>query len=207
MEDKGTVEEFSDDIFSAPLEPLSDREIDALYGRDVRELGKLIGRVQARQRAADLVVSCVRNAGKVALDVVNAVRGVFTDFSGAMFSAPAYATRGIGPRPPSDPGGRVGPLRIEATKEGDGARIKVVIEDAAGRCDIRLLLEDPAGGRLSPLELYIEDREDGKVLLENTSYASGEAILRGVEPGEYWIEAESGGKSADMALRVEGAAQ
>ena len=60
---------------------------------------------------------------------------------------------------------------------------------------------------LSPLELYIEDREDGRTLLEKTSYASGEAVLRGVEPGEYWIEAGSGDKSAEMALRVEVAAR
>ena len=203
MEDKNTIEEFAKAVFCSPLETLSDSEIDALYGKDVKTLGKLIGRVQARQRAADLVVSCVRDAGKVALNVVDAVQGVVTNFLDAVFPAPMYATRALGARPSVS---HAGAGRIEATKDGQGARLRIVIENAAGRCDMRVNLEDAAaGGMLSPLELYIEDREDGKVLLETTSYASGEAILRGVEPGEYWIEAACGDKSAEMALKVEDA--
>ncbi len=202
MENKHTIEDFANAVFSSPLEPLSDREIDALYGRDIKELGKLIGRVQARQRAADLVVSLIRNAGRAALDLVEAVQGVVTDFADTMTPMPAYVTRALGAKPSA---GRVGVERIKAAKEGDGATLKVLIENASGLCNVRISLEDPAEGRmLSPLELYIEDREDGKVLLEKTSYASGEAILRGVEPGEYWIEAECGDKSAEMALKVEG---
>ena len=113
MEDKRTIEEFSDAVFRSPLEPLSDREIDALYGRDVRELGKLIGRVQARQRAADLVVSCAREAGNAALRVVNCVGGVVANIVNMALPmpSPAYATRGIGARPSV---GRVGAGRIEA---------------------------------------------------------------------------------------------
>ena len=204
------VKEFADLLFGEPLEPATERELKAQHGPAMEKARRLLHRALARQRAADLAVSCVRRAGSAALRVVNRIGDVAINFADGIASsipAPAYATRALGAG--SAPGAHAaGVDRVEATKEGDGARLKVTIENPAGRCDVRICLEDIATCRtLKPLELYIEDREDGRTLLEKTVYASGEAALRDVEQGEYWIEAASGGKSAEMALRIECAAR
>lgn len=208
MEHKSKTEEFAEAVFGTPLEPLSRREIEALYGREIKSIGRLIGRTLARRRAADLVVSFAYDAGRAAMKIVDAVGDVVANIVDTALPMPvqAYAIRGLGGA--AVPGAVRGAGRIEAKKEGDGATLKVSIEDSAGRCDVRIRIEDSVtGGMLSPMDLYIEDMEDGSILLKRTPYASGEAILHGVEPGEYWIEADCGGKSAEIALKVEGAAR
>lgn len=209
MASKKDIEEFANLVFQVPLEPLSNKELDALYGPQIKTLGRQIGRAIARQRAAALVVSLVREAESTALGIVEAVGGVVANFIDVALPLPncSYATRGLGaPSGTSVYSSRA--KRIEATTYGDGANLKLIIEDAAGRCNVRVRLEDTATNQpMAPMVLLVEDRESGETLLAKKDFPSGEAMLRGVEPGEYWIEADSGDKYAGMSLKVEGAAR
>ena len=207
MASKKEIEEFANLVFQVPLEPLSDKEIDALYGPQIKALGRQIGRAIARQRAAALVVSWVREAGNTALNIVDTVGGVVANFIDVALplSTCSCVTRALG----APSGTNVyanGAKRIEATTDGDGAKLKLLIEDEAGRCNVRVRLEDTATNQpMAPMVLLVEDRESGETLLEKKEFSSGEALIRGVDPGEYWIEAECGDKSAGMVLTVKGA--
>ncbi len=204
MENGRKTEEFASVVFARPLAPVTERELRVLHGPAMEKARRALHRALARQRAADLVVSCAQKAEKLTLGIVETVGDVVANVFNAGFAMPepVYVTRGMGAHPRAEVSGSD---RIEMMKQGEGAKLKMTIETAASRCDVRVRLEDASTGELvAPLNLYIEDRETGKTLLPETSYSSGEAVLRGVEPGEYWIEAESGGKSAEMALKVEG---
>lgn len=200
------TEKIIDDLFRYPLERLADSEIDALYGSDIKAMARLIGRVQSKRKAANLAVAMVRLAGMAALRVVDAVDCMVTNFMDvALPMSSACATRGLSAGG-AQRGVTAGAERIEAVKAGDGANLKLAMEEVAGKYDVRIRLEDAVtGSRLSPMDLYVEDRQSGETLLEKRTFSSGEALLRGVEPGEYWIEADSGDKGAEMALKVEGA--
>jgi hypothetical protein len=160
MASKKEIEEFADLVFQVPLEPLSDKELDALYGPQIKALGRQIGRAIARQRAAALVVSWVREAGSTALGIVDTVGGVVANFIDVALplSSCSCATRGLGEQSGTSVYAN-GTKRIEATTDGDGAKLKLIIEDEAGRCNVRVRLDYTATIQpMAPVVLFVEDR-------------------------------------------------
>jgi hypothetical protein len=179
--------------------PLSAKTLRSRYGASMAYARTIVHEAFTRPSAADVAVAAVRSAGTTLLRLVNHAADVVAD---ALQPAPAfaYATRSLGSgaaRPDGAPCVRV-------SRESDSCRLVASIEAAGEGQDVRVRLEDESGARLSPMTLTVGDAESGKALLSEKAFASGEALLRGVEPGSYAVAAECGDRSVAMTIRIEG---
>lgn len=182
---------------------LDDAALMARYGDLIRLMGEDIRAAFARPRMLDLVVAAVTRAGRKAFEVVErAADVVATVTGGGVGWEPAYATRSMGGGGGTGASGGTARLEAEKTPEGETARMRLTLEPAGERPDLRVEMLDAAGQRLSPMTLTVVDGESGKTLLDAVHYGSGEVVLRGVEPGEYELLAESGEATADFALKL-----
>lgn len=203
MRTEKEIEAVVRDAFEHPASMLSDEALMAQYGDLVRLVGEDIRTAFARPRALDLVVAAVTRAGRKVFEVVERAADVVATVTGGGAGwEPVYATRSMSGGGDTGASGGTARLEAEKTPEGETVHMKLTLEPAGERPDLRVEMLDAAGQRLSPMTLTVVDGENGKTLLDAVRYGSGEVVLRGVEPGEYELLAESGDSTADFALKL-----
>lgn len=205
MNDKEDFETSSTRLWEGLPAPLPPWRLKELYGPAMEETRLLIRKAFAPSRA-EVVVSLLRQAGRMAMRIASHAADVATDLlTPSPSPQPAFATRALGgSRPPafSSRSGAADRLVVEKPGEG-GHRLHLELETGANNSlDVRVCLLDASGARVAPLELSISDSESGDILLKPTRYASGEVVLHGVEPGLYGISAIAGDVVSTLSLLI-----
>lgn len=203
MRTEKEIEAVVRDAFEHPAPMLDDAALMAQYGDLIRLMGEEIRAAFAHPRSLDLVVAAVTRAGRKVFELVERAADVVATVAGGGAEwEPAYATRSMGGGGRTMEGGGAARLVAEKTPEEETARLRLTLESAGDRQNLRVEMVDAGGRRLSPMTLTVVDGESGKTLLDAVRYGSGEVVLRGVEPGEYDFVAESGEATADFALKL-----
>lgn len=178
--------------------PLSEADLRSCYGDSMEYVRTLVHDAISRHSAADVAIASVRRAGTAVLRVLDHAADIVTEALQPL-PAPAFASRALGGASSEVSGA----AHIRVSRKSETCRLAVSVETSNGGQNLRVSLQDTAGRSLTPMLLTVGDAESGETLLSEKIFASGEALLRDVEPGEYAILAECGDNGANMTIRIE----
>lgn len=186
-------------VFENLPRPLPAETIRKRYGAAMEQVRTLVHESFTRPSAVDVAVETIQRAGSSVLRLLEHAAAVAAE---AMQPSPAFAfaTRSLS----SGSESRSGCSEVKAVKAVNGGRIVVAMKTAGQKVDMQVRLENENGSQLAPMTLTIGDLDTNQTLLSEKLFASGEAVLKGLEPGFYELVAESGQIADSVTIRLSG---
>ena len=189
-----------EELFQTFPPSLPRERIRTLYGAEIHRMVESTAALLSRPTATDVVISVLRTAGRRALRLVSHAADIVANGLPPVGLQPAMAVRGMG-MPPAAPSAE----KVEIAQTSGSATLRVVVEATGDHQDARIRLEDGNGAVTGPMELTVIDLDTDKELLDARRFESGEAVLRGIDAGQYLFLAEGDNGEAVLSLRIESA--